>query len=123
MDYYVSTRERYGKYSLDTVLTIPYALYVLHMAKNLKNPDADTKKDIEQMRKVLKPSIMLKSISILSKDMQTIFKQAFEDVDRTAEKVHKIEDPFARMKLITKRRATKHAIDLSPIDEDPDAID
>lgn len=83
MENYVITRERFGQFSLEVVMSITYALNILKLAKELEKESPKLLPDIEKIRKVLDLKKMEKSFTILSKDMQKIFKNAIEEVNKT----------------------------------------
>lgn len=90
-------RERFGQYSLETVISITYALNVLLMAKELEL-DRKMQKllpEIEKIRKVLDIKKMEKSLIILSKPMQIIFKNAIKEIDETV----KLNDRISKLNI------------------------
>lgn len=94
-------------------MAITYALNVLLMAKELEL-DRKMQKllpEIEKIRKVLDIKKMAKSITILSKPMQTIFKNAIKEIDETV----KLNDRISKLNLSSD--------DETDISSDDDSID
>lgn len=85
MENYVVTRERYGQLSLETVVSITYALNILEMAKKLESKTTKHRDDIAKIRKIFDLSKMEKSIMILSPALQALFKPAFDELKATKE--------------------------------------
>lgn len=83
MENYVITRERFGLFSLEVVMAVTYALNILKLAKELESESSKHQEDIAKIRKVLDIKKMEKSITILSKAMQAIFKEAFDEITAT----------------------------------------
>lgn len=94
-------------------MAITYALNVLLMAKELEL-DRKMQKllpEIEKIRKVLDIKKMEKSLKILSKPMQTIFKNAIKEIDETV----KLNDRISKLNLSSD--------DDNDISSDDDSID
>lgn len=94
-------------------MAITYALNVLLMAKELEL-DRKMQKllpEIEKIRKVLDIKKMAKSLTILSKPMQTIFKNAIKEIDETV----KLNDRISKLNLSSD--------DDTNISSDDDSID
>lgn len=83
MENYVITRERFGQFSLEVIMSITYALNILKLAKELEKESPKLLPDIAKIRKVLDIKKMEKSFTILSKEMRKIFKNAIEEVNKT----------------------------------------
>lgn len=95
MENYVITRERFGQYSLEVIMSITYALNILKLAKELEKESSKHQEDIAKIRKVLDIKKMERSISILSDRMQPFFIDAIEeitipDTDRVDERMLKL---------------------------------
>lgn len=90
-------RERFGQFSLETVMAITFALNILLMAKELEMDKKMQKllPEIEKIRKVLDIKKMEKSLTILSKPMQTIFKNAIKEIEETV----KLNDRVSKLNL------------------------
>lgn len=97
MENYVITRERFGSFSLEVVMSITYALNILKLAKELETETSKHTEDIAKIRKVFDTTKMEKSIIILSKSMQTIFKNAFDELNQTES--GKVNDRLTQLNL------------------------
>lgn len=82
MENYVITRERFGQFSLEVIMSITYALNILKMANELEKESTRHQEDIAKIRKVLDIKKMEKSITILPKAMQKVFKYVFNEIKR-----------------------------------------
>lgn len=115
------TRERYGQLSLETIISITFALNILKMAKDLESKTTKHRDDIAKIRKIFDISKMEKSILILSPAMQTIFKPAFDELKATkkeeTEEKHKIDE-----QMMSKLNLSSDSSD-SDCSEDSDTID
>lgn len=117
MENYVITRERFGQFSLEVVVSITYALNILQMAKELETKTEKHRDDIAKIRRILDIKKMERSIMILSPALQTIFKEAFNEVKATEQECKsRIDEPLSKMDL-------SHESDDSTCSEDSDTID
>lgn len=118
MENYVITRERFGQFSLEVVVSITYALNILQMAKELESKTAKHRDDIAKIRKIFDIKKMEKSITILSPAMQTIFKHAFDELKTMGqEKKYSVDES-----LLSKLNISNDSDD-SSCSEDSDTID
>lgn len=118
MENYVITRERYGQLSLETIISITFALNILEMAKNLESKTTKHRDDIAKIRKIFDINKMEKSINILSPAMQTIFKPAFDELKATKkEEKHKIDEQMmSKLNLSSDSSDSDCSVDSDTID-------
>lgn len=112
------TRERYGQLSLETIISITFALNILEMAKDLESKTTKHRDDIAKIRKIFDINKMEKSMTILSPAMQAIFKPAFDDLKATKkEDKYKVDE-----QMMSKLNLSNESSD-SSCSEDSDTID
>lgn len=117
MENYVITRERYGQFSLETVVSITYALNILEMAKELENKTTKHRDDIAKIRKIFDINKMEKSVQILSPAMQAIFKPSFDELKATKkEQKPSVDEHMSKLNLSTESSD-------SDCSEDSDTVD
>lgn len=117
MENYVITRERFGQLSLETIISITYALNILQMAKELESKTKKHHDDIAKIRKIFDIKKMEKSISILSPATQAIFKCAFDELEATEKDTKSSVD-----EQMSKLNLSNESYD-SSCSEDSDTID
>ncbi|KAJ6646168.1 SET and MYND domain-containing protein 4, partial [Pseudolycoriella hygida] len=81
-DNYLIARERFGIFSLEFIMAIPHALNILLMAKKIEQEREKPflLPEIIDIRKTFDVKKMEKTVEILPKFMQTIFKNAIKEV-------------------------------------------
>lgn len=82
MENFVTTRERFGQFSLEFIMATTYALNILEKAREIEKEDKSGKTalELEKIRKVLDVSKMEKSYIILPKTTQGIFRSAVKSL-------------------------------------------
>lgn len=120
MENYVITRERFGQLSLETIISITYALNILEMAKELEKKSQKYHDDIAKIRKIFDLTKMEKSIRILSPASQAIFKYAFDELKTTEkekkEKKRNLDEQLSKLDI------SDESYD-SSCSDDSDAVD
>lgn len=118
MENYVITRERFGQLSLETVISITYALNILNLAKEFESETKRRHDDIVKIRKIFDVKKMEKSLAILSSAMQTIFKQAFNELNTTdKQEKDRVNEQLSKLNL------SEESSGDSSCSEDSDTVD
>lgn len=83
MENFVNRLERYSMYSLEFVLLFPYAFSILKMANciEMTNTLPQMARDIAKIRKVLDLKKMEKSLILLPRSLQIVYKNIIRDIE------------------------------------------
>lgn len=82
MENFVNRIERYGIYTSEFILVVAYALNILKMAKNIERTNTSSRmaRDLAKIREVLDIGTIEKSLIILPRSFQMVFRNAVRDI-------------------------------------------